>query len=239
MLGTAIDRVTSELDDGAVVLDVGGWAKPLARADWVIDLLPYETRGLYGGDIAGAPERFSPQTWVQRDICAREPWPFADGQFDFAVCAHTLEDVRDPVWVAQELQRVARAGYVEVPAPVEELTWGVQGPWVGWGHHHWICERDGDALVFTFKPHLLCAPGRHLPAGTTAGLAAEDLVVSLWWDGDLEVRERVFVGADEFDPWLEGLLRANAPEKRKLAGRAAGLRNLSARFPLRGRSGRP
>ena len=42
-------------------------------------------------------ERFTADTWVVQDICT--PWPFADGQFDFAVCSHTLEDVRDPVFV--------------------------------------------------------------------------------------------------------------------------------------------
>jgi methyltransferase family protein len=205
MLETAVRRIAAELPDDSLVLDVGGWAKPLSRADWVLDLLPYETRGMYGPD-RDDPERFTAHTWVTRDICAREPWPFADDQFDFAVCAHTLEDVRDPVWVCQELGRVARAGYIEVPAPVEELTWGVQGEWVGWGHHHWICERDPAGLVFTFKPHLLCASGRHLPPGTTHGLPADELVLTLWWDGAPAVREQVFVGADEFDPWLAGLL---------------------------------
>ena len=76
--------------------------------------------------------------WIEHDICAREPWPFAERQFDFAVCSHTLEDVRDPIWVAAELQRVAVAGYIEVPTLREELTYGIQGPWVGWGHHRWL-----------------------------------------------------------------------------------------------------
>jgi hypothetical protein len=208
MLEASRRRIIEALSAEALVLDVGGWAKPLARADWVLDLLPYETRGMYG-EATGEPERFSAATWLTRDICDREPWPFDDGQFDFAVCAHTLEDVRDPVWVCGELRRVARAGYVEVPAPVEELTWGVQGDWVGWGHHHWISEREGDGLAFTFKPHLLCAPGRHLPAGTTQGLAPEELILALWWEGELRVREQVFVGAEEFDPWLSGLLERN------------------------------
>ena len=52
-----------------------------------------------------AEERFAPERWVTRDICGREPWPFADGQFDFAVCAQTLEDVRDPVWACSEPAR--------------------------------------------------------------------------------------------------------------------------------------
>lgn len=229
MLEAAIQRITAELPGDAVVLDVGGWAKPLPRADWVLDLLPYETRGMYG-PARDEPERFSAGTWVTRDICDREPWPFADDQFDFAVCAHTLEDVRDPVWVGRELARVARAGYIEVPAPIEELTWGVQGEWVGWGHHHWICERDDTGLVCTFKPHLLCSEGRHLPAGTTAGLAREELVLALWWEGSPGVREQVFVGADEFDPWLTGLLeRSRRPEPEASSESSGGLRRLFRR----------
>jgi hypothetical protein len=193
------------------VLDVGGWAKPLARADWVIDLLPYATRGLYGEDST-EPERFSEETWIQHDICDRDPWPFDDDQFDFAVCAHTLEDVRDPIGVCRELGRVARAGYVEVPAPVEELTWGIQGEWVGWSHHHWITEMADDELVFTAKPHLLCADGRHLPPGSAEG---QERVLKLQWRGAVRAREQIFVGAEEFDPWLQGLLDAHMPKSRR------------------------
>lgn len=208
MLDSARARIAAEVPDAAVVLDVGGWAKPYPRADWVIDLLPYETRGLYGAE-SDEPERFDASRWVQRDICDRDPWPFGDDQFDFAVISHTLEDIRDPVGVCRELSRVAKAGYVEVPAPVEELTWGVHGPWVGWTHHHWISELVAGELVFTFKPHLLGATGRHLPEGTTAGLAPEALVLQLWWTGTIPAREQVLVGAEQFDPWLRGLLDAH------------------------------
>ena len=198
-------RRIDALPDDQVVLDVGGWAAPLWRADWVVDLLPYETRGLYG---AADPdrERFTAETWRQADVCGPEPWPFEDGQFDVAICSHTLEDVRDPVFVGAELQRVARSGYVELPAAIEELTFGVQGPWVGWSHHRWIGEQDDDGLVLTHKPHLLSAPGRHLPTGTHERVPADERTIAFWWDGDLRVRERVLVDADEFDGWLGGLL---------------------------------
>jgi hypothetical protein len=56
------------------------------------------------------------------------------------------------------------------------------------------------------KPSLLCAEGRHLPAGSTTDLTAEELTVSLWWEGSFAVREQVFVGPDRFDPWLKDLL---------------------------------
>jgi hypothetical protein len=208
MLDSARARIAAELADDAVLLDVGGWAKPYPRADWVVDLLPYETRGLYGAEST-EPERFDATRWVQRDICDRDPWPFADAFFDFAVISHTLEDIRDPIGVCRELSRIAKAGYIEVPAPVEELTWGVHGPWVGWTHHHWISELSDGELVFTFKPHLLCAPGRHLAAGTTAELPVEQRVLQLWWRDRIPAREQVLVGAEQFDPWLQGLLDAH------------------------------
>src|SRR5215204_5526988 len=115
MLAGSRARIEAKLAADALVLDVGGWGSPWPRADWVIDLMPYETRGLYG-PAARDRERFSRETWVERDVCAREPWPFGDDQFDYAVCSHTLEDLRDPVYVCAELNRIARAGYVEVPS---------------------------------------------------------------------------------------------------------------------------
>src|SRR3954469_2704253 len=110
MLAASTTRLLDLLADDAVVLDVGGWAKPFARADWVLDLMPYETRR------ALPEERFSAETWLQRDVCDRDPYPFEEDQFDFVVCAQTLEDLRDPLWVCAEMQRIGRAGYVEVPS---------------------------------------------------------------------------------------------------------------------------
>ena len=190
------------IDEDAVVLDIGGWARPFARADWVIDLMPYETRGMYGRQGPGE-ERFRADTWIRRDLCAREPFPFEDGAIDFVVCSHTLEDVRDPVWTCSEMNRVAKAGYIEVPARLEEQSYGVQGPWVGWSHHHWLIDCTDREIEFVFKPHLL--HGRtsdHFPAGFHAALSDEERVETLWWEGGFGYWERIMVGPDELDPYL-------------------------------------
>jgi hypothetical protein len=215
VIAASLERLERELPADAVVLDVGGWAKPLARADWVLDIEAHATRGQWGYDGDRDAERFTADTWLRRDLCAREPWPFADGQFDFAVCSHTLEDLRDPVWVCSELERVARAGYVEVPAAVEELTWGVHGEWVGWSHHRWICTVADGALELVYKPHLLVQEGLHLPAGTCDALTPEQRVTTLWWEGSLPAHERVFTDPDAFDAWLAGLLDAQRRPRRR------------------------
>ena len=48
MLQCNVDKVLSILDDSHVVLDIGGWACPFNRANFVVDVEPYETRRFYG-----------------------------------------------------------------------------------------------------------------------------------------------------------------------------------------------
>lgn len=214
MLESSLKRILESLGENEVVLDIGGWAKPLPRADWVIDLMPYETRGLYGRE-PGDEERFSAETWVQRDICDREPFPFADGSVDFVVCSHTLEDVRDPIWVCDEMKRVAGAGYIEVPSRLEEQSYGVQGPWVGWGHHHWLIDIVDGGIDFVFKPHIL--QGRrenHFPEGFWETLSPEQRVQTLWWQEGFDCRERVFYEDGELDRYLAEFVAAHAPAPR-------------------------
>ncbi len=207
------------LGDEAEVLDVGGAAVPFPRADWVMDIASYETRGNWGHDGDPAQERFSAETWVQRDICDREPWPFTDDHFDFAVCSHTLEDVRDPVWVCAELNRVARAGYIEVPSRLEEQAWGFQGPWSGWTHHQWLIDVDAAAaeLTFVFKPHCVHAPEYRFPAGFRDTLAPEQRISRLWWEGSFGYRERIFLDTVELLTYLADFVSAHAPPRRRRA----------------------
>jgi hypothetical protein len=231
MLPASRERIEDMLDEDDLVLDVGGWGSPWARADWVIDLMPFETRGLYGRSDP-AEERFGPDTWVERDICESTPWPFADDQFDFAVCSHTLEDVRDPVFVCAELNRVARAGYIEVPSRLEEQSWGVIGPYVGWSHHRWLVDVDGDRIEFVGKPHVI--HGRqefHFPAGVAATLTAEERVETMFWRGGFAHRERIFLTAEDLDRYLaEPVLRRRDELAARVARPGIGAR-LRARLP--------
>ncbi len=233
MLSSSRERIESSLGDDQLVLDVGAWAAPWSRADWVIDLMPYETRGLYGAPEPTA-ERFTSETWVRRDICDSTPWPFADDQFDFAVCSHTLEDVRDPVGVCAELNRVAKAGYLEVPSRIEEQSWGVVGPHVGWSHHRWLVDVAAARVDFVAKPHALHGnPAFYLPAGVADTLSPEERVQTLFWSGGFEYAERIFLDAGELDEYLiEPLLGDRASLQARLPRPGLGSR-LRSRVPRR------
>jgi SAM-dependent methyltransferase len=226
VLPAATERILRTVRDDALVLDVGGWAAPFNRADWILDLMPHGTRGAMGS-YGPRAERFTAKTWVQRDICAREPWPFADGQFDFAICVTTLEDIRDPIWVCQELSRVARAGYVEVPTIEAELIYNVEGdgPWLGHDHHRWFCETSGGELVFTHKPHSIHHDWtlRVLPRWRER-MTLEDHLQGLFWEGSLPARERILIAHDFLtfkDELRDRLIRKFEPSPVELRAKQA------------------
>lgn len=206
MLAESADRILATIPDDAVVLDIGAWGKPFRRADWVLDRMPFETRGLYGFD-GPEPERFDASRWIQRDICDRQPFPFADDEIDFVICSHVLEDIRDPLWVCSEIARIGKAGYIEVPSRLEEQTFGIQGPWVGWGHHHWLVDLAGDELRFFFKHHILHGkPKAQFAAGFCDDLSAAERVQPFWWTGSFTAVEVAFEDFHETDDYLEGFV---------------------------------
>ncbi len=189
-------RLLSEIAPDARVVDVGGGASPFQRANHVIDALSFDESGAGSDGNAhrslGVEPRFSRETWTQVDLCDRRPWPFADKTFDFAVCSHLLEDVRDPIWVCSEMSRIARAGYVEVPSRVEEQSRGVENPcYSGYCHHRWLVSRVGDALEFRHKPHLLHSINDAIVTDVSPGrrINPRHSVLSLDWVGSIGARE--------------------------------------------------
>jgi hypothetical protein len=167
MLPQAAERITTSLRSDALVLQVGAGDEVLERVDWVLDDGPHEPHG-------GA--RYTSRTWVERDVCAREPWPFVDGRFDFAICT-VLHDLRDPIGVCAELVRVARAGYVELPTLEAEL---------GCGTGRWLCDVTGASLVFVAKPH---DPRVRVARRHVDELLPSDRVHALFWESALPARE--------------------------------------------------
>jgi hypothetical protein len=228
MLPNALARIY-ELPEDAVMLDVGGWGAPINRADHVLDLRPYETRGALGYSYGEGPERFSKDTWHIADICSRDPWPFEDDQFDFATCVLTLEDIRDPIGVCRELSRVAKAGYVEVPQVVAELIYNVEwtGPFLGHEHHRWFCDLDpelpeGEAgLIFWHKSHMIHQDWRlRVVHRWRQQMSLEDHLLGVFWEGNLAAREHFELGPD-LDALAARVRERFQPSRSELAAKQA------------------
>ena len=118
------------------ILDVGSGDGPSPAADVLCDRF-------VGDDTERtAPIRLD-RPFVSGDV---ECLPFRDGAFDFVYCSHLLEHTRDPSRAISELERVARAGYVEVPSEYLEKA-ALSTP-----THYWFVSEEGGGLVFRAKP---------------------------------------------------------------------------------------
>lgn len=224
----AAQRLMAMLPVGARVIDIGGGASPFARADYVLDALPFDAYGA-GSDGSvhrrlGAPPRFSRDTWIQLDMCARRPWPFAEKAFDFVVCSHLLEDVRDPIWCCSEIQRIGKAGYIETPSRVEEQSLGVEHPrYAGYYHHRWLVGLEDGRLTFRLKPHNLHAYRSAIVTRLKPNRRISQChrILSLDWTGSFECGEV-----------LEFSEEAVIEEISQVAARARALPDLTTRIPM-------
>jgi hypothetical protein len=79
------------------------------------------------------------RNFYQGDINLQSTWDkIPDKFFDFSICTHTLEDIRDPGFVINNLIRSSRAGFITVPNKYSEMSNIESMFWLGYSHHRWI-----------------------------------------------------------------------------------------------------
>lgn len=134
-------RIDLPIPDDALVLDVGSGDKPSWRADVLLDRYIDAT---YAGQRSGTGAARVTRPLFDGDAAAM---PFADGAFDYTICSNLLEHVPDPSAVIEELMRVSRAGYIEVPEAGSAKI--VDFP----SHVWWIrLDESTDPATLTFEP---------------------------------------------------------------------------------------
>lgn len=101
----SLRRLHCPVASNALVLEVGSGGNPYARANVLLDAYE-ETRERHWAPLKSD----RPTT-----IGFVESLPFKDHAFDFVIASHVLEHSADPAQFLSELQRVAKAGYIEVP----------------------------------------------------------------------------------------------------------------------------
>lgn len=207
-------KILKNLKDTDLVLDIGGWDKPFNRANYVLDILPFETRGFHGNQ-GGDKEFFNKKTWIIHDVCSRKKLPFKDNQFDFVICSHILEDIRDPLKLCSEIMRIGKAGYIEVPAMRIELSKNIMGKnYVGYYHHRWITQIKKGKIIFRFKPHFIHGDKRfHFPKKFTKNLSEKEKINSLFWKEKFHVEERIQISLDKSQKFIYDYIKKNYPGK--------------------------
>lgn len=141
--GLSRDRVVSYLrklkadNPHLRVLDIGGAGSPwsVGVADAYVDIRPVLDLPTIVGDI------HDPTTWER----------IRAGCFDFCICSHTLEDLRDPLFVLARIRETFRQGYIAVPSKHVEFSHIESSAYVGYAHHRWIFTLTPDGLRIIAK----------------------------------------------------------------------------------------
>ena len=118
-----------------LVLEVGSGGNPYFRANVLLDAYENTQERHWQPLVSDRPTVLG---FVER-------LPFRDKSFDFVIASHVLEHSRDPEAFIAELQRVAKAGYIEVPDALFERL----NPYND--HRLEITEREG-RLIIRGKP---------------------------------------------------------------------------------------
>ena len=126
-LAWACRRLYCPVPKSALVLEVGSGGSPYFRANVLIDAYAESRERHWAPFITDRPSVLG----------MGEALPFRDKSFDFVIASHVLEHSADPESFLCELQRVAKAGYIETPDAFMERI----NPY--WDHRSEVTVRDG------------------------------------------------------------------------------------------------
>ncbi len=120
------------------VLEIGSGNNPNPRSDVLCDRYIHDN-GQRAGEFGMV---------IDRPCIVGDGYnlPFADNSFDFVICSHILEHMEDPQAFLQEIARVGKAGYIEVPSMLSERMFG-------WDFHLWHIRLIGKTIEMYPKKH--------------------------------------------------------------------------------------
>ena len=127
----------NDIPDDWRCLEIGPGDKAWPRANAVLDIVqPLSTPDTGEVDV------------VIGDLCEGTPWP--DNHFDFVYCAHVLEHVTDPRAAVAEINRIAKAGLIEMPWLMKDALFAFHED----DHRWWVmAPYPGDDRVTFIKPN--------------------------------------------------------------------------------------
>ncbi len=125
-----------DIPEGSKVLDVGSGGEPFPYANFLIDRFPGKTQ-----------HRYNKLQTKNLPFCTGsvENLPYKSKSFDFVYCAHVLEHVDNPTAACEEIMRIGKRGYIEVPTKTSDIIFN----FARLKHFHkWYISKIGNSLVF-------------------------------------------------------------------------------------------
>ncbi len=109
--------------------------------------------------------------------------PFKDKEFDFVVCSHVIEHVKDVALFIKELERISLKGYIELPTILEDNL-----VFENRKDHLWHMEFDDDynKLLISKKVQFLEPVLTVSSAKKFLKYFRQSLVIELFWENTID-----------------------------------------------------
>jgi hypothetical protein len=122
------------------VLDAGGAVNPWASeyTDVYLDIQDVPGKRVITGDIQ------SPEVWEK----------ISQENFDFIICSHTLEDIKNPDFVIKNIIKNSKEGFISVPNKHTEMSHVESLSYLGYCHHQYIFTLK-DETLFALRKFVL------------------------------------------------------------------------------------
>ena len=128
--------VDFKIKENEKVLDVGCGDIPFPYATHMADRFPEDTHHRAG------KLNTNDKPFTQADV---QDLPFENQSFDFVYCSHLLEHVENPAKAMDELMRVGKRGYIEVPTRMSDIVFN----FARLKHFHkWYVNKLENTLIF-------------------------------------------------------------------------------------------
>ena len=108
-------------------------------------------------------------------------------EFDYIICAHVIEHVNDPIFFKQEIERIGKSGYIELPTRLNDnIVFGCDEEIYG---HKWWFEFDDDdkKLVFAEKRDAI---EQFVSVGSIFNLTdifEDSFIIQTYWNDSIEM----------------------------------------------------
>lgn len=125
-----------DIKNDGKVLDIGSGGEPFPYANYLTDRFSGKTQ-----------HRYNKLKTNNLPFCVSDVQnlPYKNKVFDFVYCAHVIEHVDDPAKACEEMMRIGRRGYIEVPTKTSDIIFN----FARLNHFHkWHISKAGNSLIF-------------------------------------------------------------------------------------------